>query len=78
MTHNMDYIHFVVAKETGLTPGEFRLLAWEEQAEMIGFHIASQRVQQYYQEYHEATYRRRMAEIEAEKSRSRTPPRGVR
>lgn len=73
----MDYIQMVVAKESGLTPGEFRLLPWEEQAEMVGFHIANQRVQQYYQEYHEAVFKQRMADAEAQ-SKSKTPPRGVR
>lgn len=79
ISHNMDYIHVMVAQESGLTPGEFRLLSWEEQAEMIGFHIANQRVQQYYQEYHEKVFKRRMAEADAKSQQGgKTPPRGAR
>ena len=75
----MEYIHVMVAKENGLTPGEFRMLSWEEQAELIGFHTANQRVQQYYAEYHEAVFKRRMAEAEAQRQQGgKTPPRGVR
>lgn len=79
VSHNMAYIYAMVAKESGLTPGEFRLLPWDEQAEMVGFHIANQRVQQYYQEYHQEVFDRRMREAENQrKQQSSVPPRGVR
>jgi hypothetical protein len=79
ISHNMDYIHVMVAKEGGLTPGEFRLLSWEEQAEMIGFFTANQRIEQYYQEFHQATFERKIQEMEAQsKQNSKAAPRGVR
>lgn len=79
VTHNMEYIHAKAAKDSGLTPGEFRLLPWEEQAEMIGFYTANQRVEQYYQEFHQQVFERKRLEMESQaKQKSSVPPRGVR
>lgn len=46
----MPYDYWVVwtAIESNMTPGEFRLLPWEEQAELIAWHMVKQKVQAYY------------------------------
>ena len=47
------YIEVSIAHFYRMTPGEFSLLDWDEQAKLIAYYHVKSKIDQYYQEWHE-------------------------
>lgn len=62
LTIPFEYQIIWTALEAGLTPNEFRMLGWHEQAELLAFYKVKGKIDSYYQDYH----KQKREEIESE------------
>jgi hypothetical protein len=65
MTLSAEYNEVWTAFESGLTPGEFRLLPYDEQAELTAYWYVNSRIKSFYAEEQRSEAERKRQEMEA-------------
>ena len=66
LTLSEQYNQVWTAREAGMLPEEFRMLPWDEQAELIAFYFVHNRIKAFYAEEQTQLAKRKQAEIEAQ------------
>jgi hypothetical protein len=59
-----------VALESGMSVAEFRLLPYENQAELMAYHYVNNRIKRFFQEHQEEIHKSRMAAMKSDAARS--------
>lgn len=75
LTYSYEYNQVWAALESGLTPGEFRLLPWDEQAELTAYLYVRNRIQVFQAHENRQEAERKQKEIES-KAKSQGKRRG--
>jgi hypothetical protein len=66
LTLSEDYNLVWTAVETGLIPGEFRMLPYDEQAELMAYWYVNSRIKSYYADEQRAEAERKQRQAEAD------------
>jgi hypothetical protein len=66
-----EYSEVTAAVESGMVPGEFRMLPYAEQAELIAYWYVNSRIKSFYANEQEQKAKKRQAEIDAKANANR-------